>query len=198
MNDQNVYANHEVQEVIRLHQDLFTDEFCRLPVREQLARQAQRIVEAHKSGNKAAATHVTCWHPELVGHSEQQIMERELTLDDARETIAREYGFDDWSDVERRGSEPPIPEFEAAVDALLAGDVDRLRTLVEHLFRDKAAETQPGKLLAEAEEAICANDQIQAAAAVLCYSCIAPGIRSVLDVFFLIVLLGDGLQRLSP
>ena len=131
MNDQNVYANHEVREVIRLHEDLFTDEFCRLSVREQLARQAQRIVEAHKSGNKAVATHVTCWHPELVGHSVEEIMERELTLVDARETIAREYGFNDWSDVEGRGAEPPPPEFEAAVDALLGGDVGRLRTLLE-------------------------------------------------------------------
>ncbi|QGJ70876.1 Hypothetical protein PBC10988_25750 [Planctomycetales bacterium 10988] len=126
-----VYANPEVQEVISLHEDLFTDEFRRLSVCEQLERQAQRIVEAHMAGNSAVATHVTCWHPELVGYSVDDIMSRELTLNDARETIAREYGFDDWANAEAQGSEPPNPEFEETVDAILAGDVASLQTVLE-------------------------------------------------------------------
>lgn len=126
-----VYACEEVREVIRLHEDLFNDAFRRIPIREQLDRQAQRMVEAHESGNKAVTTHVTCWHPELTGHSVEEIMERELTLDDARETVAREYGFNNWSDAEKRGTEPPNPNFEAAVDALLAGDVAALKALLE-------------------------------------------------------------------
>ena len=125
-----VYVHPEVQEVIRLHEDVFTGEFRRLSVREQLARQAQRLVEAHQSGNPAVATHVTCWHPELVGHTADDIMSRPLSPSDARETIAREYGFTNWADAETRGAVPPNPAFEAAVDALLAGDVATLRTLL--------------------------------------------------------------------
>lgn len=127
----NVYVCDQVRDVIRLHQDLFTDEFRKLSVRDQLGRQAQRILEAHMSGNPAVATHITCWHPELVGHSVAVIMRRGFTLEDARETIAREYGFADWSDVERRGAVAPDAEFESAVDALLRGDVARLRALLE-------------------------------------------------------------------
>lgn len=127
----NVYACAEVREVARLHRDLFTDEFRTLPIRDQLNRQAQRIVEAHKSGDKAVATHITCWHPESVGHSVAEIMNRDFTLDDARETIAREYGFIDWSDAEERGANSPDPEFELAVDALMGGDVVTLRGLLE-------------------------------------------------------------------
>jgi hypothetical protein len=55
----------------------------------------------------------------------------EFTLDDARATIAREYGFADWADVEQRGTEPPDRDFEAAVDALLSGDLNGLRDLIE-------------------------------------------------------------------
>jgi len=125
-----IYANPVVQEVIRLHQDLFTDLYRKLPVRDQLDLQANRMVEAHQAGNKAVATHVTCWHPELVGHSPRDIMSRQLTLTDARETISREYGFQNWTDAEARGAEPPDIEFEAAVDALLAGDLHGLQTLL--------------------------------------------------------------------
>ena len=80
MNDFQVYAHPEVRDVIRLHQSLFTSDFKQLSVREQLDRQAKRIVQAHIAGNEAVATHFTCWHPELVGHSVADIMGRELTI----------------------------------------------------------------------------------------------------------------------
>jgi len=58
-------------------------------------------------------------------------MSSDFTLDDARQTIAREYGFADWSDVEARGAHPPGLEFELAVDTLLSGDVKKLRSLLK-------------------------------------------------------------------
>ena len=130
MNASNTYVSPDVQEVCRLHLDLFTDEFRQLSIREQLDRQAQRILEGHQTGNKAVVTHITCWHPELVGHSVDEIMSHSLTLGDARETIAREYGFADWSDVIEHGKEPPDPNFESAVDALLRGDLATLQELI--------------------------------------------------------------------
>ena len=127
---QPVYVSDQVREVERLHRDLFTDGFRQLPIRDQLDRQAHRIVEAHSSGDRAVVTHITCWHPTLVCRSADDIMNSNFALDDARQTIAREYGFADWSDVEARGTNPPDPEFELAVDTLLSGDVERLRGLL--------------------------------------------------------------------
>ena len=95
-----IYVSDEVREVQRLHQDLFTDAFRRLPIHEQLEQQARRIHTAHASGDRAVATHITCWHPKQVGHPIGEIMASDFTLDDARETIAREYGFEDWSDAQ--------------------------------------------------------------------------------------------------
>lgn len=126
-----VYVCDDVRAVLDLHADLFTDDFRRLPIREQLDRQARRIADAHAKGDRAVYVHVTCWHPQLVGHSPAQIAAAPVTLDDARETIAREYGFRDWAEAETRGTQPPNPDFEAAVDALLAGDLDTLRELLE-------------------------------------------------------------------
>ena len=96
---QHVYVSDQVKEVERLHRDLLTDDVRRLPIRDQLDRQAHRILEGQKAGDRAVVTHITCWHPTLVCHSADEIMTGPFTLDDARQTIAREYGFADWSDV---------------------------------------------------------------------------------------------------
>jgi hypothetical protein len=127
---QPVHVSDQVKEVERLHRDLLTDDVRRLPVRDQLDRQAHRIVEGHKAGDRAVVTHITCWHPKLVCRSDDEIMNGNFTLDDARQTIASEYGFADWSDVEARGASPPDPDFEIAVDTLLRGDVEKLRGLL--------------------------------------------------------------------
>ena len=125
-----IYISDEVREVRRLHEDLLTDEFLRLPIHEQIHRQARRIVDAHTSGNRTVATHVTCWHPKLTGHSIDDIMNHNLTLQDAQETIAREYGFQGWSDALKYGNEPSDQTFESAVDAILNGDTARLKKLL--------------------------------------------------------------------
>jgi hypothetical protein len=129
--EQLVYFSDQVREVERLHRDLLTDDVRLLPIRDQLDRQARRIVEGHKAGDRAVVTHITCWHPKLACRAADEIMNSAFTLDDARETIAREYGFADWSDVEARGAHSPDPDFELAVDTLLRGDVERLRDLLK-------------------------------------------------------------------
>jgi hypothetical protein len=125
-----VYVSEAVREVERLHRDLFTASFRQLPIRDQLDRQAHRIVAGHESGDRAVVTHITCWHPKLVCHTADEIMNGTFTLEDARQTIAREYGFADWFDVEQRGTHPPDPAFESAVDALLSGEIGKLRGLL--------------------------------------------------------------------
>ena len=106
---QPVYVSDQVREVERLHRDLLWDAVRQLPIRDQLDRQAHRIIDAHNAGDRAVIPHITCWHPKLVCRSADDIMNSDFTLDDARQTIAREYGFADWSDVEARGASPPDP-----------------------------------------------------------------------------------------
>jgi hypothetical protein len=126
-----VYACEDVRGIQRLHADLLTGEPRRRPIREQLDRQARRILEAYRRGDRSVVPHFRCWHPKLVARDPEEIMARDCTLDDARDTIAREHGFADWPDVEERGSEPPDTDFEAAIDAVLSGDAAALRSLLE-------------------------------------------------------------------
>jgi len=128
--EQPVYVCDQVRAVERLHRDLLMDGVRQLPIRDQLDRQAHRIVEGHKAGDRAVVIHITCWHPKLACRAADEIMNIAFTLDDARETIAREYGFANWSDLEARGAHPPDPDFEVAVDTLLLGNVERLRNLL--------------------------------------------------------------------
>lgn len=118
---QSVYVSDQVREVERLHSDLLSHDVRRIP-----------ILEGHKAGDRAVVTQITCWHPTLVCRSVDDIMNGDFTLDDARQTIAREYGFADWADVEARGASQPDPAFELAVDFLLSGDVEKLRGLLSH------------------------------------------------------------------
>jgi hypothetical protein len=69
-------------------------------------------------------------HPTLACRPADDIMSGPLTLDDARQAVAREHGFADWADMESQGAAPPDADFEAAVDALLAGDVEALRGML--------------------------------------------------------------------
>ncbi len=66
----------------RIH-DLLSDEFRQPPVPDQLDLQAGRILEAHQSGEATVVTHISCWHPEWVGHTAAEIMAADFTLDDA-------------------------------------------------------------------------------------------------------------------
>lgn len=94
-----VYVRDQVREVERLHRDLLTDAMPRLPIRDQLDRQAHRIAEAHWVGDRALVTLITCRHPTLVCHSADEIMNGPFTLDDARKTVAN---LSDRAVVERR------------------------------------------------------------------------------------------------
>jgi hypothetical protein len=60
---QPVYVGDHVREVERLHRDLLMDAARRLPIRDQLDRQARRIVEGHGAGDRAVVAHVTCGIP---------------------------------------------------------------------------------------------------------------------------------------
>jgi hypothetical protein len=124
-----VYVAEEIESVRRLHADLLTPEARSQPICDWLDRQAQRIADAHSTGNPAVVFHIACWHPTLVGARRSEILSAPFSLADARETIAREYGFEDWAQASKRVNAPSVV-FENAVDLLLAGDIDLLCQLL--------------------------------------------------------------------
>ncbi|MGI9598737.1 MAG: hypothetical protein ACR2QK_21410 [Acidimicrobiales bacterium] len=95
------------------------------PVIRWLTERASLLLAGWRDRHPAVAPIVSNWHPELVGRSDQ-VLARRPTEDDARVTVARELGFNSWTAVETGGGEVMDPEFESTVDAILAGDDERL------------------------------------------------------------------------
>lgn len=126
----NVYVDPQVRQLRQLYADLFAADFPTLPIVRQLERQADRLARAHREGNAAICFQIGSWHPRLVGRTEAQIVAAPFTLDDAKTTLAREYGFATWRDVEALGETSSDTDFERTVDTLLDGDLDTLRTRI--------------------------------------------------------------------
>ena len=125
-----IYQCDDVTAVRSLHAGLLTDDALREPIADQLRKQADRLLDGHRSGHRGAVPSIACWHPDRIGWAADGIFGASLELGDARLTIAREYGFDDWSAVETLAAMRPDPEFWAAVDATLCGEEDTLRSLL--------------------------------------------------------------------
>ena len=130
MAEDKIHIDPEVRAVIDLYSDILSEELYATPVYRQLEIQAQRLLEAHREGNAAVRFQISSWHPMLVGKSEEEIMKSTVDFQDAKMTIAREHGFKDWSEVLALGEKGSDLKFEKAVDAMLSGDVDRLKAMV--------------------------------------------------------------------
>ena len=114
-----------------------------VPFRSSLCayeRQAEGLLEAHRAAEPAAIglfhrkhprflDEKIKWRPKFIPDSE--IRDAELSLDDARLTIARYYDFLDWpalaAHVEAISQEGAILEFEAAAEAVVNGELAGLQ-----------------------------------------------------------------------
>jgi ankyrin repeat protein len=107
------------------------------PSLDQLKIQATELHRAHRDRDPSAAGRIAAHHPERKGWPLQTVLDTPLAHADAQLVIAREYGFRNWSELKRRVEQAsqiqriePHPGFDAALGALDAGDVDRLRALL--------------------------------------------------------------------
>ena len=127
MGNDNVYVDPKVQKVLRLYEDLFGKDFYSLPIKRQLGLQVDRLTEAHHHRDDSVCFQIASWHPDLVGKSDAQILDSAFSLDDGKITIAREYGFKDWNEVDSLEGRPSDVHFENAVDTLLSGNLSSLK-----------------------------------------------------------------------
>ena len=121
------------------------------PLRSPLSayeEQADRLLEAHRAADPAAIDlfhrkhprfldETIKWRPKFIADSE--IRDAALSLDDARLAIARNYDFLDWPAlvdyVDAVSRDGPVHAFEAAVEAVVGGDLGALH---DALRRDPA------------------------------------------------------------
>ena len=126
-----IYISKAIEDVLDLHGALYGQGFNRRPIREQLDLQAQDILIGHGRRHAGAWVHLTCWLPATVGWQPEAIFVRSLTMDEARLSIARECGFMTWAEVAALGDLGHDQDFEAAIDAVVSGDLAALTNCLQ-------------------------------------------------------------------
>jgi len=127
-----------VQEVEKLHHNLLKKYPGQFTVFDVLENQAQTLCSEHRRQNPAVCVQISNWHPGLAGAKRDEILQAAFTIEDARVTVAREHGFQDWPQVESQGAANLDRDFEHAVEAVVSGKRDALEVLLEenpHLAR---------------------------------------------------------------
>jgi hypothetical protein len=101
---------------------------------EQYQRQADALFDAVKSGDEAAAWRFKWLHPRFRGKSVTDVRAATLDVTDAQVVVAHEYGFENWADLaqftDAVSRDGPVERFEAAVEAVISGDVSALRSML--------------------------------------------------------------------
>jgi hypothetical protein len=126
----NVYVSREVAAVGELYGDLVGAGAWTRPVGDQLRRQAERLATGHHERMPGALVELSNWHPELTDAGEHEIWSTVLSADDYLDAVAREHGFADGDAITPVAERLPDAGFEEAVEAVLAGDLESLSSLV--------------------------------------------------------------------
>jgi hypothetical protein len=125
-----VYVSDDVRQVEELHRELLTPAMLAQPIAARLDLQARNLLAAHRAGDPAAAVEIRACCPRLSGRSAGEILAAPFELEDARLTVAREHGYHDWAQVVAQGDRVANPLFEATIDAVVNGDIERLEDLL--------------------------------------------------------------------
>jgi len=103
----------------------------------QYQQAAEALFAAFQGGDEESAWNFKWMHPRFRGKGVEDVRaaRSELTLADAQLLVAREYFFDGWQDLiafaGASRSDPDIIRFESAVEAIVSGDIETLRRLLQ-------------------------------------------------------------------
>ncbi len=93
---------------------------------------SKRMHEGAQTKQSCILKEISNYHPQFLGKSTKELEEINFSLNDCKITIANEYGFALWTDVESLHATAYDLEFEKAVNALLCGEIDLLTALVSN------------------------------------------------------------------
>src|SRR5256714_4129050 len=101
---------------------------------EDYEREATALLEAVQRRENDALWNFKWMHPHYRGKTVGDVKPESLDLDDARLVVAQEYAFYTWYDLgniaQHVAREGPERKFETAVEAVIAGDVESLRSML--------------------------------------------------------------------
>lgn len=117
----NIYKHPDVQGVEYFYGTLLSqfDQFS--SISGHLSAVAERMWEGVQNQERIVLKQISNYHPKFLGWPTEKLRAESFTLEDCRKTIACEYGFGEWPDVEDQGGRAYDVDFERAVDDLLSG-----------------------------------------------------------------------------
>jgi ankyrin repeat protein len=132
-----------------------TKELPSRPSLEQYKKQAKDLLKEQKSDAVEARRRIEQNHPRLGKLPDAEAQRADFRLTDAQLVIAREHGFESWPKfakhieaLNRKNS--PATNFEAAVDAVIAGNAAELQRLLREnpqLIRERSPRRHRATLL---------------------------------------------------
>ncbi len=96
-----------------------------------LSNLSNKMYEGLRQKEKCTYVQLNNYNPNYLGISTSKLQETKLDLEDCQQTIASEYGFNSWVDVKIQGQIFYDNEFEAAVNAIIYGDLNSLRNIIQ-------------------------------------------------------------------
>jgi ankyrin repeat protein/predicted enzyme related to lactoylglutathione lyase len=104
---------------------------------DQCTKEANNLLQAWNTGGEQALQQfVTRQYPVFLHLPESKITRNTFVMADAQFIVARSYGFESWAKLAEFISRinqvnSPVAQFESAVDAIITGDIDTLRALLQ-------------------------------------------------------------------
>ncbi|WP_405205699.1 hypothetical protein [Aquimarina sp. LLG6339-5] len=98
-------------------------------IRDHLDKIANRMLEGMLENQDVVFLEINNYHPDYLGQSIEKLKKLNLTIDDCRTTIANEYGFKNWNEVEK-SKDSYDQNFEKAINLLINGDLKELKRLI--------------------------------------------------------------------
>lgn len=121
---------------------------------DEHTRESESLLEAWRAGDDAAAWRFKWQHPEFRGRPVADVRTASLELADARLVVAGEQEFESWDRlaefIETLGRDTHVRRFEVAVDAIVTGDLETLRSLLREepdLIRQRSSRRHRATLL---------------------------------------------------
>lgn len=129
-----------------------------LPARpnlEHYRNQAKDLVKRRERNDPAALQRIRQYHPRLSKLSDDEFAHSNFALADAQFVIAREYAFESWPKFAKHIealtlADSATAKFEAAVEAIIAGDIATLNALLRtepHLAHARSTRAHQAALL---------------------------------------------------
>lgn len=121
---------------------------------EEYKRQAKELFDAVLADDESAHGRFKWLHPRFRDQPVGAVRGTTLSPADAQLVIAREYHFENWAELTRFAdtvaADGPVAQFEQAVEAVVAGDIEKLRSMLREspeLIRARSVRTHHATLL---------------------------------------------------